>query len=66
MHDVPYSNFSSSTTSKSCPEITAAMTRICSDVKRVLAPTKMPCGIQVLYSLLLNYMMIYFKIMLTY
>ena len=46
MHDVPYTNFNN-TSNTSCPEITAAMTRICSDIKRVLAPSKMPCGIQV-------------------
>ena len=48
MQDVPYTNFSNTfNRPTSCPEITAAMTRICSDIKRVLAPTKMPCGIQV-------------------
>ena len=46
MHDVPYTNFNKASTS-SCPEIVAAMTRICTDIKQILAPTKIPCGIQV-------------------
>lgn len=42
MHDVPYIQ-------SKCfgPEITATMTRICTDIKRIL-PKNVPCGIQVL------------------
>lgn len=43
MHDIPYIQ-----SHKMGPEITASMTRLCTEVRKLL-PSHMSCGVQVIY-----------------
>ena len=58
MHDIPYVK------SPLGPEIIAAMTRICSDVKKCL-PASTPCGVQARISVLV-YIISYLIYMLNF